>query len=277
VSPDGQRLTYFATGKGSRQGNVWVYDLARDAPTRLTFAGDNNQPIWSPDGRRVIFSSGTPRNLFWTAADGSGSLEPLTTSLSTSDTFGQAASSASSNNLVAVVDSREDASTQISVLSLEGGRKLQPFLQSPFALSHPAFSNDGRWLAYVSSESGQNEVYVQAYPVPGEKHRISTAGGHSPVWGKNGRELFYMQGSTATGVTMMAVDIDTTKHFAAARAHALFTGRYRVTAPTGSYDVSLDGQRFVLLKPVGEPEKPPSTIEIVQNWTEELKARVPAK
>jgi serine/threonine protein kinase/Tol biopolymer transport system component len=273
VSPDDRQLTYFVAGKGSRQSDVWVYDLTRDAPTRLTFAGDNNQPMWSPDARRVIFSSGVPRSLFWTAADGSGAPDRLTTNPLTSSAFGQSASSASSNNLVAVVDGRLDGG-QISVLSLEGDRKLQPFLHSPFALTHPAFSDDGAWLAYVSPESGRNEVYVQAFPGRGEKHRISTAGGTSPVWGKGGRELFYMQESSATGVTMMAVDVDTTKLFTAGRARPLFTGRYRVTIPTRGYDVSPDGQRFIMTKPIGEPEKPPSTIDVVLNWTEELKRLV---
>jgi eukaryotic-like serine/threonine-protein kinase len=270
VSPEGQRLVYTMRREATSESDVWIYDLARDTPTRLTLAGDNNEPAWSPDGRRVIFGSGHPRNLFWVAADGSSSPERLTTG-----PFDQYASSASRNNIVAVVDSYGDAPSQISVLPLEGERKPQPLRQSPFALRFPAFSNDGRWLAYMSNESGRSEVYVQAYPGRGEKHRISAEIGHAPVWGRNGRELFYLQGTPPTPITMMAVDIDTVRDFTAARPHALFTGPYIAMVPVRNYDVSPDGQRFIMLKEVGEREKPPSAIEIVLNWTEELKRRVP--
>jgi serine/threonine-protein kinase len=211
ISPDGQRLVYFMPRTGSRESDVWMYDLTRDTPTRLTFDGDNNSAIWSPDGRHVIFSSGRPRNLFWMAADGGGSPERLTASQ-----LPQTASTTSANNLVSVVEG-EFPPHQISVLSLEGDRKLGRFLQSPFALTHPVFSTDGRWLAYVSSESGQNEVYVQAYPGPGVKYHISTQGGTSPAWAGSGRELFYVQISQnpQTANTMMAVHVDTTNGFTA--------------------------------------------------------------
>jgi hypothetical protein len=167
------------------------------------------------------------------------------------------------------------------MLSLDRDHQLQTFLESSFALTHPAFSHDGRWLAYVSNESGRNEVYVQAYPGPGDKHRLSTAGGTGPTWTSGGREVLYVQPtSPQTAATMMVVDVDTTRGFSAGRPRPLLSWPYSGGGgggPTRGFDVSADGQRFIVVKPVGEPETPPNTIEIVLNWTEELKARAPAK
>jgi hypothetical protein len=139
----------------------------------------------------------------------------------------------------------------------------------------PHLSPDGRWLAYASDESGRRQIYVQPYPGPGGKWQISTDGGNEPQWSRNGKELFYRSGNK-----MMAVDIATQTGFAAAKPRQLFEGRYMVTS-TGwarpNYDVSPDGQRFLMLKPV-EPEQAPVTqINVVLNWSEELKRLAPAK
>jgi serine/threonine-protein kinase len=264
ISPDGQHLVYFVQRAGTRESDVWTYDMTRDAATRLTFSGDNNQPIWAPDGRHVIFGSNAG-GLFWLATEGGTSREQLNPGL-------MAASSALPNNLVAVTDYRPGRPFRISILSLNGDRTLKPFLESSFAMTHPAFSADGRWLAYVSPESGQNEVYVQAYPGPGDKHRISTDGGTGPTWARSGRELFYhvFAQRDASVTAIMAVDIDTTHGFTAGRPRRLFAGPYVRTTPTRGYDVSPDSQRFIMVKPVGEPETPPRTIEIVLNWTSAL-------
>jgi hypothetical protein len=149
-------------------------------------------------------------------------------------------------------------------------RKAQPFLRTSFNESAPRFSPDGRWMAYVSNESGHYEVYVQPYPGPGGKREISTEGGTEPVWNPNGKELFYRSGDK-----MMSVVIDTQPGFAAGKPRMLFEGQYVPTPLTAPYyDVSPDGQRFLMLKPA-EQEQAPTQINVVLNWFEELKQKVP--
>jgi Tol biopolymer transport system component len=133
------------------------------------------------------------------------------------------------------------------------------------------FSPDGRWLACVSNESGRYEIYVQPYPGPGGKWQISTEGGTEPVWNPNGRELFYRSGNK-----MIAVDIATQPSFAAGKPKVLFEGQYEPTVFTNSnYDASPDGHRFLMLKPSEQEQSAPTQINVVLNWFEELKRRVP--
>jgi serine/threonine-protein kinase len=149
-------------------------------------------------------------------------------------------------------------------------RKAQPFLQTPFNESAPRFSPDGRWLAYISDESGRYEIYVQPYPGPGGKWQISTEGGTEPAWNPNGRELFYR-----TGDKMMAVDIATKPGFTVGKPRMLFEGQYEVTPGAfPSYDVSSDGQRFLMLKSSESAQAAPTQINVVLNWSEELKQKV---
>ena len=152
-------------------------------------------------------------------------------------------------------------------------RKAQPFLRTPFNESVPRFSPDGRWLSYISNESGRYEVYVQPYPGPGGKWQISTEGGTEPVWNPNGRELFYRSGDK-----MMAVDIATQPSFTFGKPRMLFEGQYQLSSvPAVNYDVSPDGQRFLMIKASEQEQAGPTQINVVLNWFEELKRRVPAK
>ncbi len=266
LSPDG-RLVSVDIQEKDRQ--VWLYDLSRETLTRLTFEGNTNgTPAWTPDGKRISFQSNKegPINLFWLLADGSGGLERLTTS----SEYNQAPSSWSPDGqLLAFTELSPATAWDIWVLRL-GDRKAQPFLRTPFTEGAPRFSPDGRWLAYVSNESGRYEIYVQPYPGPGGKRQISTEGGTEPVWNRNGRELFYRSENK-----MMAVDIATQPSFVAGKPRKLFEGAYLPTAATiQNYDVSPDGQRFLMLKG-GEQEAAVTQINVVLNWFEELKQKVP--
>jgi eukaryotic-like serine/threonine-protein kinase len=275
VSPDGRQVSVDIQEQGRQ---VWLYDLSRETLTRLTFEGSaDGTPAWTPDGKRIVFQSnkeGSALNLFWLLADGSGGLERLTTSEN-----GQAPSSWSPDGqLLAFTELNPSTGWDIWVLRLGDpsagsgrSRKAQPFLQTQFTEGAPRFSPDGNWLAYVSNESGRYEIYVQPYPGPGGKRQISADGGTEPVWNRNGRELFYR-----TGNKMMAVDIATLPSFAAGKPRMLFEGSYLPTAATiQNYDVSPDGQRFLMLKG-GEREAEPTQINVVLNWFEELKRRVPS-
>ncbi len=159
----------------------------------------------------------------------------------------------------------------ILVLRLEGDRKPQPLLHTPSNEGAPAFSPDGRWLAYQSDDTGRTEIYVRPFPGPGAKWQISTEGGTGPVWARNGHELFYRNGDK-----MMAAAVETKPTFAPAKPKLLFEARYEPAFYTfvANYDVSLDGQRFLMTKS-SEQEAAATQINVVLNWLEDLKRRVP--
>jgi len=274
LSPDGRRI---AVAIEEQETQVWLYDLSRETLTRLTFEGNTNfNPVWTPDGKRITFQSNKegPQNLFWQLADGSGGLERLTTS----EYVNAPESWSPDGQLLAFIEINPTTGYDVWVLrmgdpSAGSGqvRKAEPFLRTPFNEGSARFSPDGRWLAYLSNESGRYEVYVQPYPGPGGKWQISTEGGTEPVWNPNGRELFYRSGDK-----MMAVDIATQPGFAAGKPKVLFEGQYLPTPATfPNYDVAPDGQRFLMLKPIEQAQAAPTQINVVLNWFEELKRRVP--
>ena len=264
LSPDGRRVAVSLT---EQETQLWLYDLSRDTLTRFTFEGNYNPvPLWTPDGKRIVFESnkeGLP-NIFWQLADGGGGLERLTTS-----EYIESPQSFSPGGQLLAFNEVNPTALQVWVLRMSD-RKAQPFIRTPFNEAAPRFSPDGRWLAYISNESGRYEIYVQAYPGPGGKYQISTEGGTEPAWNPKGRELFYRSGDK-----MMAVDIATQPGFTAGKPRILFQGPYEV-APVeiDNYDVSPDGQRFLMLKPA-EQAQSLTQINVVLNWFEELKQKVP--
>jgi Tol biopolymer transport system component len=273
LSPDGRRV---AVAIWEQETQIWQYDLARDTLSRFTFEGSANfNPAWTADGKRIAFDSNQegPLNIFWQLADGSGGVERLTTS----QYIHAPMSWSPDGQLLTFTEVNSTTGLDIWVLrmgdaSVGSGqvRKAEPFLRTPFNEGAARFSPDGRWLAYVSDESGGFEIYVQPYPGPGGKWQISTEGGTEPVWNPNGHELFYRNGDK-----MMAVDIATQSGFAAGKPRMLFDGRYELPPfPIADYDVSPDGQRFLMLKP-SEEEAAPTQINVVLNWFEELKQKVP--
>jgi serine/threonine-protein kinase len=266
ISPEGRRV---AVAILEQEAQVWQYDLSRETLTPFTFEGDNNvAPDWTPDGKRITFISNRdgPQNIYWQLADGSGGLERLTTSQYTQVPMAWSPD----GQLLSFLEVNPATGYDIWILRLSDRKEL-PFLKTPFNESVPRFSHDGRWLAYISNESGQYQVYVQAYPGPGGKWQISTDGGMEPAWNPNGRELFYRSGNK-----LMAVDITTQPGFAAGKPRMLFEGQYRPTPLTNpNYDVSPDGQRFLMVKPSEQEQAAPTQINVVLNWFEELKQKVP--
>jgi serine/threonine protein kinase/Tol biopolymer transport system component len=258
LSPDGHRVALVSGGQ------IWLYDPARDTLTRFTFEGSNNgYPTWTPDGKRIAFTSdkGGSENLYWQMADGSGGLERLTTS----QNLRAPLSWSPDAELLAFIELSPTTAADIWVLQLND-RKAQPFLQTPAYEGAPQFSPDGHWMAYASNESGRFEIYVQPYPGPGGKWQISTDGGNEPVWNRSGRELFYRNADK-----MIAVDVTTQPSFSAGKPKMLFEGRYEMTSGVTfpNYDVSPDGQRFLMLKPVQLQQAAQFTV--VLNWPSLLK------
>jgi Tol biopolymer transport system component/predicted Ser/Thr protein kinase len=262
LSPDGQHIAVTIDEGGSQE---WLLDIARGTLSRLSFEGSyNGGPAWTPDGKRITFGSdrGGVRNLFWQPADGSGSAERL---MSSSDTQVAGYWSPDGQTL-AYEQIGPGTGYDVWIFSLVD-RKATPFLQSRFNEIGPRFSPDGHWLAYASDESGRNEIYVQPYPGPGGKWQISTEGGTEPTWTRSG-ELFYRNGEK-----MMVVQTTTRPNFSAGNPKVLFEGRYSTYQSLPDYDVTADGQRFLFLT-AGEEER--SEINVVVNWTEELKQKAPA-
>ncbi len=152
------------------------------------------------------------------------------------------------------------------MLPLEGEREPETVVATQFDERYAVFSPNGRWLAFTSDRSGQTEVYVKPYPGQGGIVQISTDGGLEPVWARSGKELFYR-----TGDQMMVVPVQTDTTFKAEKPRLLFEGsyRYNFTSVTSDYDVTADGQQFVMVK------EETSQINVVLNWFEELKRLVP--
>ncbi len=259
LSPDGRKVAVAIEGQ---ETEVWLYDLSRGTLSRLTFQGSTNyDPLWTRDGKRVVFhSTAGVHGLFWQSADGSGGLEQL-------NKFGGLPYSWSPDGKLLAFNN--DASIWMLRLA---ERKAAPLHETTFKEGAAQFSPDGRWLAYVSNESGRFEVYVEPYPGPGGKWQISTEGGTEPLWNPNGRELFYRSGDK-----MMAVDIATRPRFSVGKPKVLFAGQFQPSpsqVQNANYDVSSDGQRFLMVKP-GQ-DHAPTQINVVLNWFEELKQKVPA-
>ncbi|MGH9649781.1 MAG: hypothetical protein ACRD3I_04845, partial [Terriglobales bacterium] len=255
-SPDGKRLA--VTIRGPRNNDVWVYEIARNTLTRLTFEGSNRAPLWTPDGKRIAYASERPGpsnlSIYWKPADGSGAEERLTTSSNL-----QVPESWSPGGKLLAFTEFEPPQADIWVLPMEGKRQPRPFLKTPAYEQSPVFSPDGHWLVYQSAESGQLEVYVQAFPGPGGKWQISSGGGEYPVWARNGRELFYYSGSKLMGVT-----ITTQPTFAAGSPRLLLEGRPAASAAvtTSLYDVAPGGQQFIMAKGTG-PESGSTEVRVV--------------
>jgi eukaryotic-like serine/threonine-protein kinase len=273
LSPDGQRIAV-SFQAGSDASQVWIYDLRSDRMSRLTFEGSNLFPIWTRDGKRVIFrfsrlDGARAVSLVWKSADGAGPSETLVTEEEPSTLSTPA--SASPDGMVLLYNRVTPISADVRIVPVRGDRQPQPYLQTAFSQGAAQLSPDGRWVAYVSNEFGRYEIYVRSFSNAQMKWQISDGGGVEPVWARNGQELFYRAGDRS-----LAVDITTYPAFRAGKPKVLFKGQFsRGSTAVGAagYDVSLDGQRFLMVKPVGQAEA--THINVVQNWFEELTRLVP--
>jgi dipeptidyl aminopeptidase/acylaminoacyl peptidase len=244
--------------------------------TKETTDGISHWPVWTPDSTRVSYRRWTNNtfSMWWGPADRSVPPERLTD-------IGQAQSPASwspDGRMVAFTQVNPETGADVYVLDMTGDRNPRPFAQTRFAEGSPKFSPDGRYIAYTSNESGRNEIYVQAYPGPGAKTQVSVNGGTDAVWRLKRGELYYREGDK-----MMTVQVSTSGSFQASKPKLLWTGRYAhglgsqcgpPGATSSNYDVTTNGQRFLMIK---SDEIAPAQINVVLNWTEELKATIQPK
>jgi Tol biopolymer transport system component len=261
LSPDGRRLAFEVAGATT---DVWVYEIARGTFTRLTQERNNGFPVWSPDSRQLAYTTERDggRLIVSRPADGTGS----ETILWRGKPVCRPASWSLDGKHMAVVCPREQDDDDVYVLAVDGTPDLQPFASTPFSDWGPRFSPDGRWIAYISDSSGQYEVYVRPYPAAGGQWQISNSGGEEPVWSRDGRELFYRNGTR-----WMSVTVETKGDFQASSPKLAFEGPY-VNVPGVSYDVASDG-RFVVI--AGPPESAAKNINLVLNWFDDLRRLVP--
>ena len=277
ISPDGTQLA-FGIGDGDNR-DVWIYDLTRHTLTPLTSDGNSNFPIWTPDGKWVVFHSyrAGKFQLFRQNVAGSGEPELLAAFKGV-----LARPSCISPDGKEVLVSRWDYydpnhprwGTDICVALLEQNEtyQLRPFIQRNHNQRQGVWSPDGQWVAYVGDESGRWEVYVEPYPGPGPKTMISTTGGYQPAWSRerNRKELFYRSGRGNSKV--IAATFETEPEFRVTGSEELFEGQYQRHIQWRDYDVAPDG-RFLIIQ---EPQEPtPLGINVVLNWFEELKRLVP--
>jgi WD40 repeat protein len=266
ISRDGRRVVFALLNGQTALLDLWLQDLPRRVSTRFTFEPAVNVfPVWSPDGSRIAFASNRKgrHNIYQRATSGSGIDEVL---IPPAASFRFPTDWSPDGGLIAFQASAAQANTGLDLWIYSfADRKERPFLITPFQEWSPQFSPDGRWIAYTSNESGKPEVYVRPLQDSSGKWQISSGGGSYPRWRGDGREVFYI----APDKTLMAVEVRPgSSAFETGAPKLLFRTRIRATDAGSQYDVSADGQRFLINTIVPEQQ---SAITVVQNWTAGLK------
>jgi len=265
LSPDGRRVA-LAIARPGEAKDVWVLDLARGTRTPLTSGGANDfNPLFTPDGQRVIFESEQPVfDLYARASDGSGAVAPLLTT-----PYDKMPASFAEHGRVMLFEHHLLPHNQIWTLPMDSAVAATSLLASETGdLGLPRVSPNERWLAYTSNESSRREVYLSPYPDPTRaRSQVSTDGGNEPRWTRGGRELVYRNGER-----MMSVSVDPTSGKLGAPVE-LFHGDYVSTDYDQAYDVTPDGERFLMLH--RPPGTEPRQVIVVTNWFKELERLVP--
>jgi hypothetical protein len=262
LSPDGRLIALtVATGTDSE---VWIHDIDRGATTKLTSGGRNLWPIWSPDSTRVAYASSREgsTNVYWRRADGSDAEEQLTTSAHT--VIPQ--SWAPDGQHLVVTNVLPDHPNYVAVMATTAPRAIQRFQTGEAPSSMGSLSSDGRWMTYVSAESGRLEVYVRPNPAPGPALQISTAGGDEPCWAGRGLELVFRRGEALFSVTLT----NSGGRLTAGAAKEVFTGRIAAGGVRTGYDVSADGRTIVFAK-LRNPRENLSQFTVLLNALEAIK------
>jgi len=273
-SPDGRRIAVTVADPGAGT-HIWIVDVDSGRETQLTFDGTNLLAVWSPDGRTLVFRSNRDGSLglYRQPVDGTGSAERIM------DGSVLPGNVSPDGTLVFQTVGNEDTGRDIWTASLADGQASE-FLATSANERSPVFSPDGRWIAYVSNESGRDEVYVRPYPAEDAVvTRVSSGGGLEPVWSPDGSELYYRNLSLG----QMAAAIRTAPRLAPQRRRELFSlaSRFQRSGDTSMYDVQPGGGNFVMVSSAVDRVERTTTasfrqLNIVLNWFEELEARAPA-
>jgi Tol biopolymer transport system component len=270
LSPDGRRVLV------TRLGDIWVFDIDSGRSDRITTDGVSQMGVWDPTGSRIVYSSARTGNMeAWVEpADGSGQPRQLTT------LGGEIHVDTWSPDGRTLTMHRHPPQGQVDIYMLamdQPNAKPEVFFAGEGTKESAAFSQDYQYVSYLSSETGQREIYVRPYQKQGTRITASVGGGREPVWGRNG-DLFYR---SLNGEKMFAVSVTTAPTLRLATPVQLFQGRYYV-APSGSprpqYDVTADGRRFLMIAPTAATGAAPGQqrIVVVQHWIDEVRSKIPA-
>jgi serine/threonine-protein kinase len=257
-SPDGRKLAVDITSPSGR--DIWVYDLEQGTLTRVTFDGSANDPVWTPDGRRVCYGSTLLRGLrfpYCVNADGSGESELLYEG----DDEATAGVWLPDGDAVVLIPFGSAQSYDLQLLRPGSGAEPEPLIDTPFTEEFPAISPDGTWLAYVSNESGRSELYARPLHRREGRVQVSQNGATEATWSSDGRELFYIEPATS-GPRLMAARVETSPTFRVLSREPLFaTDQYETASPHANYDVHPDGQRFLMIQRAAASE-----VVIIKNF-----------
>ncbi len=270
LSPDGKLLAVAIAAAGGQ--DIWVYDLQRDAMSRLTFGGATySNPVWSPDGRFLVFAS-SPGGMHWTRADGATRPQKLTESTDPQYPW----SFSPDGKRLAFAEMRMTGGDIWTIPLEDDGSVLRAgtperFLQTPADEALPAFSPDGRWIAYRTAESGTGEIQVRAFPDKGGKWLISNGGGAFPMWSPNGRELFYR----SEDQHIMAVTYTVKGDVFVPDKPRQWSDTRLAQSGARNLDIAPDGKRFVTMMPVDVPseQRTQSQVTLLLNFSDELRRR----
>ena len=273
IAPDGNRIALGIVD--STGGDIWLQDLVRGVMSKFTFGpGYSTAPVWSSDSSRIAFTLRSPRSV-WSIYQKSMTGSDNGELLSRTGDNGYPWDWSQDGKFIAYSDYADKTHYDLWLLPLVGEHKPISYLQTRFNEVHAQFSPDGRWMAYVSDESGQPEVYVQAIPANGDRRQISTAGGDLPRWRRDGKELYYI----AADKKLMAIRVKTggspSAPFESEPPQPLF-----VVEPLGGgtpitsrypYQPAVDGQRFLVNVRAGGEAASAPPITVVVNWQDGLK------
>jgi Tol biopolymer transport system component len=258
ISPDGKRVVFSKLAEESRDtADLWMLDVARGVSSRFTFRpGISADPVWSPDGSRIVFSFDN-NSIYQKPANGAGD-EKL---LNGGGVNSRPEDWSPDGRMLVYEDFGRSTAQDLWLLPLEGDRKPRPYLVTPFDERDAQFSPDGRWMAYASNESGLLQVYVQSIPAGGSKFQVSIAGGSQPRWRRDGKELFYISADSK----LMAVELKINNTFEAGPPKALFDMDLGAATAAGrwKYQPAADGQRFLVLS---NDRSASPLVTVVLNW-----------
>jgi Tol biopolymer transport system component len=258
LSPDGKRAVFAKRERGTGAVDLWVADLERGTESRLTFDSADERGIgsavWSPDSSQILFRG--RGNIYRKAASGAGDLETVLSAQELIPTDWSR-----DGRFVLLTSSFTNTLADLVILELGKGREPVPFLATPFVETGGRFSPDGRWIAYMSNESGSVQVYVQQFlpgrPASGARSQVSIHGGFLPVWRGDGKELFFRSLESKA----MAVSVQVQGgEFKAGAPVALF----ETAAVGGAFEATRDGQRFLMIESVDQARSAPMTV--IVNW-----------
>jgi serine/threonine-protein kinase len=259
ISPDGGRIAVTHTSEGRRdRTRIWVVDAVRGTMSPLPGEGFSG-PVWTPDGQRLVFRGTSPPGLYRARADGASEPERLVETAPN----GQAGSIAPDGSVLAYVNNASATALDIWLLPLTGDAKPRPWLQTSASETSPEISPDGRFIAYASNVSGRFEVYVQPFPGPeGARHQVSLAGGQSPRWSRDGRELFFV--TAASPRHLMAAEVSVSPAFSTGSPREALPPAVELPTGASAYDVTADG-RFILLRDEDAHDQSEVDLQVVLN------------